>query len=76
VPLFDRKLLATVVPSVAKISTGSLNYAWAEAWVRDMKRVNHLAPGMIRKRQGALARCFHWITRKHPEIMAQNLYVC
>jgi integrase len=72
VPLSDRKLLDTVMPSVAKISTGSLNYEWAEGWVRDMKRVNHLAPGTIRKRQGALARCFDWMTRKHPEIMAQN----
>lgn len=72
VPLSDRKLLDTVMPSVAKISTGSLNYEWAEGWVRDMKRINHLAPGTIRKRQGALARCFDWMTRKHPEIMAQN----
>jgi len=72
VPLSDRKLLDTVMPSVAKIATGSLNYEWAEEWVRDMKRMNHLAPGTIRKRQGALARCFDWMTRKHPEIMAQN----
>ncbi|MCS0592365.1 site-specific integrase [Massilia norwichensis] len=72
VPLSDQKLLDTVMPSVAKIGTGSLNYDWAEAWVRDMKRINHLAPGTIRKRQGALARCFDWMTRKHPEIMAQN----
>jgi integrase len=72
VPLSDRKLLDTGMPSVAKIATGSLNYEWAEGWVRDMKRINHLAPGTIRKRQGALARCFDWMTRKHPEIMAQN----
>jgi integrase len=37
-----------------------------------MKRIDHLAPGTIRKRQGALARCLDWMTRKHPQIMAQN----
>jgi len=72
VPLSDQKLLGTIMPSIAKLSTASLNYAWAEAWVRDMKRIDHLAPGTIRKRQGALARCFDWMTRKHAEIMAQN----
>jgi integrase len=49
-----------------------LNYEWAEGWVRDMKRNAHLAPSTIRHRHGALARCFDWMMRKHPEIMAQN----
>lgn len=72
VPLSDQKLLKAVMPSVEKISTGSLNYEWAEGWIRDMKRINRLAPGTIRHRHGALARCFDWMLRKHPEIMAQN----
>jgi integrase len=72
VPLSDEKLLNSIMPSVEKLSTGSLNYEWAEGWIRDMKRNNHLAPGTIRHRHGALARCFDWMLRKHPEIMAQN----
>ncbi|WP_156404014.1 site-specific integrase [Massilia sp. Root1485] len=72
VPLSEQQLLNAVMPSVEKLSTGSLNYEWAEGWVRDMKRINQLAPGTIRHRHGALARCFDWMLRKHPEIMAQN----
>lgn len=72
VPLSDQKLLDTILSGVSRLSTGSLNYEWAESWIRDMKRVDHLAPGTIRHRHGALARCFDWMTRKHPEIMAQN----
>jgi integrase len=72
VPLSEQKLLDTVLPTVAALSTATLNYDWAEAWVRQMKRNQHLAPSTIRHRHGALARCFDWMTRKHPEIMAQN----
>ena len=72
VPLSDQKLLDTVLPSVAKIATSMLNYEWAEAWICELKRTHHLAPSTIRHRHGALARCFDWMTRKHPEIMAQN----
>jgi integrase len=72
VPLSDQKLLDTLLPSVAKVATSMLNYEWAEAWVRDLKRTHHLAPSTIRHRHGALARCLDWMTRKHPEIMAQN----
>lgn len=72
VPLSEQKLLNAVIPSVEKLSTGSLNYEWAEGWIRHMKRINRLAPGTIRHRLGALARCFDWMLRKHSEIMAQN----
>jgi integrase len=72
VPVSEQKLLDTVLPTVARLSTGSLNYEWVEGWVRDMKRNGHLAPSTIRHRHGALARCFDWMIRKHPEIMAQN----
>jgi hypothetical protein len=57
---------------VEKLSTVSLNYEWAEGWIRDMKRINHVAPSTIRHRHGALARCFDWMLRKPSEIMAQN----
>lgn len=72
VKLSESKLLDTILPSVATVSTGYLNYDWAEGWVREMKREKNLAPSTIRHRHGALARCFDWMMRKHPEIMAQN----
>ena len=72
VPLSDQRLLDTVLPGVATLTTSMLNYDWAEAWVREMKRVQNLAPSTIRHRHGALARCFDWMLRKHPDVMAQN----
>lgn len=72
VPESDIKLLDTVRPGLALLGTSTLNYDWAEAWIKSMKRVDHLAPSTIRHRHGALARCFDWMLRKHPDIMAQN----
>jgi integrase len=72
VPVSDSKLLDTIRPQLAKSMSVHLNYDWAEAWVREMKRVHNLAPSTIRHRHGALARCFDWMVRKHPEVMVQN----
>jgi len=72
VPLSDIKLLDTVAPQLALLNTSVLNYDWAEGWVRSMKREANLAPSTIRHRHGALARCFDWMTRKHPDILVQN----
>lgn len=72
VPLSDRKVLDTLMPTVATITTSVLNYEWAEAWIGDMKRLQQLAPSTIRHRHGALARCLDWIVRKHPKLMLQN----
>lgn len=72
VPLSDRKLLDTILPGAGRVPTSVLNYEWAEAWIREMKRTQHLAPSTIRHRHGALARCFDWMTRKHADIMVQN----
>ena len=55
--LSDQRLLDTLPTSVATVSTSMLNYEWAEAWVRQMKRDQHQAPSTNRHRHGALARC-------------------
>jgi hypothetical protein len=47
VPLSDRKLLDTIMPGVATVPASALNYEWSEAWIRDMKRVHHLAPSTL-----------------------------
>jgi integrase len=72
VPVSDVKLLDTIRPALASVSSTALNYDWAEAWITRMKRHDYLAPNTIRHRHGALARCFDWMLRKHPDIMAQN----
>jgi hypothetical protein len=72
VPVSDVKLLNTIRPLLLTVGTGCLNYDWAEAWVREMKRIQNLSPSTIRHRHGALARCFDWMLRKHPGVMAQN----
>ena len=72
VPVSDEKLLDTIRPTLGDTSTSHLTYDWAEGWIRKMKRQQNLSPSTIRHRHGALARCFDWIIRKHPGIMAQN----
>lgn len=62
----------TIRPGLELFSTGNLNYDWADDWIRSMKREANLAPATIRHRHGALARCFDWMLRKHPDILAQN----
>ena len=70
--LSEIKLLDTLRQTLSVLRTDCLNYDWAEKWVRDMKRENNLAPSTIRHRHGALARCFDWMLRKHPDILVQN----
>ena len=72
VPVSDIKLLDTIRPQLELISTGNLNYDWADGWIRTMKRDANLAPSTIRHRHGALARCFDWMLGKHPDILARN----
>jgi len=72
VPVSDVKLLDTIRPALELVGTGNLNYDWADAWITSMKREANLAPSTIRHRHGALARCFDWMLRKHPEILVQN----
>lgn len=72
VPDSDERLLDTIRSQLALQSTSNLNYDWAEGWITSLKREKVLVPSTIRHRHGALARCFDWMVRKHPEIMAQN----
>lgn len=72
VPLSERKLLDTIMPTIATVQTNALNYEWADAWIRSMKRQQNLAPSTIRHRHGALARCLDWMLRKHPTLLLQN----
>lgn len=37
---------------------------WSEKWVQDMKRIEHLSPGRIRKRVESLARAIDWYNKR------------
>ncbi|WP_211454546.1 site-specific integrase [Collimonas antrihumi] len=68
----DIKVLETVMPTMVHESTAGLTYQWCEDWLNRLKRENNLAPSTIRHRVGALKRCFDWMLRKHPDILAYN----
>jgi len=48
----------------AERADGVLRYQWGEDWVRSLKLEQHLAPGTIRKRVGAVARLLDWYLKR------------
>lgn len=72
VPISEVKLLGNVRSNIGNLKTSDLSYNWADAWTRQLKRQDNLAPSTIRHRHGALARCLDWMCRKHPEILGTN----
>lgn len=47
-----------------KIKTADITLRWCDDWVRDMKRVDYLSPGTIRKKVESLARAYDWWLRE------------
>lgn len=72
VPVSDLKILDTVKAQLIGVATSTMNFDWAELWIRQMKRGDNLSPSTIRHRHGALARCLDWVVTKHPHILATN----
>jgi len=60
----DVLVLRSVCETVGKTPVLSVDAAWVDSWITDMKRVNSLAPSTIRSKIGALARCTDWGVRK------------
>ncbi len=67
----DDKLLASLLGELAEVKLSTVTYRWAGEWVRRMKLQQHLAPGTIRKRVGALARVLDWHLATHAAADAQ-----
>ena len=65
VPVSDIKILDTLQPRLTVVRTSHLNYDWAEGWIREMKRLQNLAPSTIRHRHGALARLSPWCDHRY-----------
>lgn len=68
----DDEILDVLTGEIGKTKLSEFTYAWCEQWVRDMKLKANLAPGTIRKRIGALARCIDWELRKTPDLLVGN----
>jgi integrase len=56
----DDKLLGSMLGDLVGLRVSVVTYRWAGEWVRRLKVTDHLAPGTIRKRVGALARVLDW----------------
>ena len=56
----DDKLLGSMLGDLVGLRVSTVTYRWAGEWVRRLKMKDHLAPGTIRKRVGALARVLDW----------------
>jgi integrase len=68
----DSEILDVLAAEIGRCTLSEFTYAWCEQWVRDMKLKANLAPGTIRKRIGALARCVDWELRKIPDLLIGN----
>ncbi len=64
VPTSDADLLNVLIGRIGTTRLTTIDYLWAEKWVQEMKRVEHLKPGTIRHYVGALSRCLDWVARR------------
>jgi integrase len=60
----DAELLPVVRAEVGMTRVSGVTFGWADAYVKRLKMVQHLAPGTVRKRIGALARVLDWHLRR------------
>lgn len=68
----DRSAFGPLLARHGTVPLGSINAAWVDAWIAEMKRVEVLAPATIRARVGALARCTDWGVRKGHLVLPDN----
>lgn len=68
----DKPMLDAVWARVGDVKLRSVNYQWAEDWVRKMKQEQHLAPSTIRHYVGSLARCLDWLMRRPGSSFVSN----
>ncbi|MCG9106330.1 site-specific integrase [Laribacter hongkongensis] len=68
----DKPVLSTLWDKLGHTQLRSIDYPWAESWVRSMKHDEKLAPSTIRHYVGALARCLDWLVRRQDTILVSN----
>lgn len=67
----DESRLGVILEQRASERLAAVDYGWCEAFVQRLKG-EQLAPSTIRKHVGALARCFDWLNRRHPDALVNN----
>lgn len=67
----DIVILNSIHRSIKDRDLSNVKYAWAEAWVKEL-RSDNLSPSTIRKKVGALARCLDWVLRRENTMLASN----
>lgn len=65
-----------ILGSMSKTGLGEkllerVDYKWAEQWVKELQ-LGGISPSTIRKKVGALARCFDWAIRRQDTMLAVN----
>lgn len=68
----DQSTLNLLNKSVGAVRLLSVTAAWADAWVVDLKTVQHLAPSTIRKRVESLARVIDGYWRLKNDVAPAN----
>lgn len=68
----DAQQLTAAVKTKGKTLLSSINAAWVDHWVNELKREGKLAPATIRAKVGALARCTDWGIRKGHLVMPDH----
>lgn len=66
----DQQILNALV-TIHRRELSSVTYKWAESWVEELRSEGG-APSRIRKKVGALARCFDWLIRRGDTMLAVN----
>lgn len=61
----DRAALNVILGTHGKTPLTSINVNWVDAWIKEMKLIDHNAPGTIRGKVGALSRACDWAVRKN-----------
>lgn len=68
----DAQQLTSTVKTKGSTALASINAAWVDNWVNELKREAKLAPATIRAKVGALARCTDWGIRKGYVVMPDH----
>ena len=70
VPASDVGVLGVIEVRQGAVVLSDVGFPWVESWLAELKQVRQLAPSTIRHHVGALARCFDWVVRRHPEALS------
>jgi integrase len=71
-PRSTELLLDTIARDIGTTALSTVDFAWAEQWIRQMKVTRLSTPGTIRKKKGALSAVLDWVREKHPQCLASN----